>query len=651
MINRTRPIACSLLLVAACGGGGGSPDAGVVVDSQPNLDASEQCAEFAAPAGTISSYPGSFTGDLVGAGADLSAPTGACADERDWFDPVGEDQVVALTGLTGGALYGVILDSAADTSFYVATDCADGEVASGQCVLFVDSTLAGEMAEFTAPDSGSAYLVIDNWDAGPITEGAYTVEVVPAECADDAGCTTAEAPRCYRFECVQCVSGFDCDAAAPACAADNTCVASIDECTGDDAGEPDDGPTDAAALAVPTAGVPTVVDGAICNQPDGEGDWFELVLAADTTLGFTLTWNPASNADLDVIIWDDLGGFVDGGLSTGTGGEAFQVELLAGTYYLQIDQFTPPAVVAATAYQFTALVPECQNSFQCTSPADPVCNAAGACGDGPSECIDDDSADSTGDDGPAAARDLSGTVNTPVSITDGKVCSQPATEGDWYKATTTAAGQGLTLELGWADTTADLDIYVYDGLGRLLGLSYYLNPEVVTLTRLPVGTYYILVTRYSGPPPDEVTPYGITSTRTAADICTTVADCDDTYSTQVFRGQCTAGGACAFIQGAGAIADGATCDSPDDCDSGMCSYIAFEADAAESVCTIGCTTAADCTTLGAGLTCTSGLDSNFCLPTCASNLDCGANVSSFTLDTDQPWDYYTCNTTSGVCTF
>jgi hypothetical protein len=650
MIDRTRSLSLVLLCAAACGGGGGdNPDA-----STGGEDAAPvACTEFENPAGTIESFPGSFTGDLFGAGADLFAPMGRCTDERDWYQPDGEDQVVALTGLTPGQLYGVIIDSTADMSFYVASSCADGEPVAGQCLVFVDTSIfGGEQAEFTAPASGTAFLVVDNYDPTlPATDSVYTVRVIPAECVEETDCTDAAAPRCADYSCVQCVSAFDCADPTPACDAANTCVASLDECTGDDVAEPDDGPTAAATLAVPTDGVPSVVDGAICNQPSGEGDWLELVLGADTEIGFSLTYDAGSGADLDVIIWDADGLFVDGGLSTGTGSEFFRVELEAGTYYLQVDMYSPDGVTAAVDYTLTAQLPECDDSFDCPTAGDAVCNAAGGCGDGPSECTGDDAADTAGDDGPHAGRSLSGAVNTPITLADGKVCNVPGNESDWYTATTTTVGQGLTIDLSWTGATVDLDLLVFDGAGNLMGVSYYgTEQEQVTLTRLAASsTYYIQVVRFAQDDFPAAVAYSITSTRTAADACTTVSDCADEYTTQFFRGFCD-GGACTFVEGAGALAQGDTCDSDDDCTSGFCSYLNFESDAANSVCTVSCTATSECTTaLGAGYTCLTGLADNFCVPECADDLECGADLGSSTPDASLVWDYLTC--TTGVCNF
>jgi len=140
-------------------------------------------------------------------------------------------------------------------------------------------------------------------------------------------------------------------------------------------------------------------------------------------------------------------------------------------------------------------------------------------------------------------------------------------------------------------------------------------------------------------------------TRTTAQTCTTSAQCAAEYKNQIYRGTCvTAGagtGSCTFITTTGG-ANGAACDSAGDCMGGRCSYITFDADAQDSVCTTTCTSDANCAFSG-GLKCTTGLQTNFCVPSCTSDLECGANVGSATLTSGQPWDYLTCTTATGVC--
>jgi hypothetical protein len=480
------------LLFAACGddGGGGTPDA---PPDPPDPDA-PLAAVCGTPDGTISTYPGTFSGDTTGAGADLTVAEGACATENLWFDPVGEDQVVALEGLTPNALYVVDLNSTvADLSFYVAEMCDAAGPTAGACLLFSDATVAGtsELFAFRAPASGRAAVIVDSYDAAEI--GAYTLMVSPGECLVDGDCTAGGTPRCGpTFTCVQCANDFDC------------------------------------------AG------------------------------------------------------------TTGT----------------------------------------------------PTCDAAvGSCVAGPAMCVGDDPADDAGgDDGPGGARVLTGMTQTFT----GSVCNEPANESDFFRIDIPTGGEGITINLDFANTL-DLDAYMFNANGIVTGISWWVDPEIVTLTYLPAGTYYLRVNLFADPPTTTAAAYTVQISRTAAQTCTTNADCAAEFETQVYRGNCT-GGSCDFIP-AGQGAPNSPCDSNDDCGSGTCSYILFDADAQDSVCSGACTMTTDCAAIGAGLTCTTGFGTNICVPSCANNLQCGANIGSGTLDAGQPWDYLTCTVATGVCGF
>jgi hypothetical protein len=60
----------------------------------------------------------------------------------------------------------------------------------------------------------------------------------------------------------------------------------------------------------------------------------------------------------------------------------------------------------------------------------------------------------------------------------------------------------------------------------------------VTLTHLPAGTYYASVTRAAGfaELSLNVTDYGIDVTRTINDPCKSAGECDDEFTTQLYRG-------------------------------------------------------------------------------------------------------------------
>lgn len=643
----TRRLLLPLLLVAACGDdGGSSPDSGPPDAEPPPPDAQPPaCTELDDPAGTIASYPGSFSGTVLGAGANLMVAQGVCEVEESYYEPIGEDAVIALTGLTAGTEYGVIVDSADDLGFYVITGCeesARGPVA-GQCALFDDRTTRGEAHVFT-PDAADAFVVVDTAEiSGQPETGDFALRVVAVECESSGECADPT-PLCVEFGCVECDDDFDCDdPAAPVCDATHACVAGPDQCTGDDAGDTtgggDDGPAGARPLAVPVStAVPTTETAAVCSLPGSEADWYELTVTGADTYGFELAFTDA--VDLDLALLDATGAVI-------VAGEAFLAALAPGTYYLVATMADPADSAAASSYTLTVRRAECTTSFDCPLATEPLCTASGVCVAGPADCTGDDEGDTTlaGDDGPAGARSLTGAVDTPVALT-GAVCNVGAGETDFYSFTV-LQGEGMLLDLAWDDAGRDLDLYAQADDGTLLGLALWRRPEQITLTYLPAGTYYLQVALSSTTPIPDAEPYTITATRTAAQACTGPADCAAVYKNQLFRGDCAAG-ACGFIA-PGAAATGALCDSSDDCGSGLCSYFPFEADAAESICTESCVSTADCVTVGAGLTCTSG-SFGLCVPTCTANIECGADpYDGGLLDPDHSWHYYACNSTTGVC--
>jgi hypothetical protein len=638
-------LSCVALAAGACGDDdGGTIDAG----TDAPID-SPDGASCGVPVTTISAYPATYDGTVLGAGNDLTVAEGACADERGYFGSSGDDHVISLTGLTPGGNYIISLDTGEDIMMYLTEGCSGGMPISGACVLLVDQTTGAESGEFTAPADGTLDLIIDTPDDVSLTDGAYTLSIRATECTTSAQCTNPAEPICDNFECVQCAGTFDCaDAANPVCdTTSNTCVPGPSMCTGDDANEPDDGPADPNVLVYPTANNPTTISGAVCNVPATEGDWFRFTATGAGDLRIAATWT-GSGVDLDFYVYDGDGGFLDAALSIVATSETLLFEVpAAGDYYIELVAYDPANTAAASAYTLSLALPECASSFDCESAGEPVCDG-GLCVPGPTTCTGDDVGDTVGDDGPAAARPiLVPVIGTPGTGT-GSVCNAPAAEADWYSVTTLAAGEGLIASLSWAGTAAspDLDVFIFDVDGNLLGTSFWLLPEVVTLSHLPAGTYYLSVSRAGAVVPAAVA-YTLEVTRTAVQTCGTAADCDDVYQTQLFRGACT-GGACQFIP-AGVAASGAACDSPDDCMSQDCSYIAFESDAAKSVCTRTCATSTDCASLGAGFTCTTGFQTNVCIPQCAADLECGANVNSSAVDTGLPWNYLTCTLPAGTC--
>ena len=646
-------LALALVPAAACGGDDDGGD--------PNL-----CTEMTTPSGSIDSYPGEFSGMTVGGGADLSTPEGACADETGgWYEPVGEDVVVSLDNLTPGQMYGVMLESAEDVGYYVVTGCqiANSGPAPGECLAFNDATPAGESGVFTAPETGNVWVVVDsaNFDGMAPPTGAFTLRVIEAECTADNNTCAAPTPACVDFQCVECGSPFDCPSAdEPVCSAENTCEGGYGECTGDDDADDsaggNDGPSAATAIDEPTEGNETVVEAAACSLPvhatEGytlEEDWYALEITEAGTFGFALDWTGGAN-DLDLLLLDAAGGIVNFGITEGGDPEGFAADLEPGSYYLVTYLYAPAESAASVSYTMTARVAECETSFDCVaSDGEPVCSLAAACEAGPAECTGDDAGDNGGgDDGPGGGRSLTGAVDAEQTLA-GAICNVPTDqEYDFYEIDVAADGQGLVVELSFDDEAADLDLAMFDSEGRFLGASFWVQPEVVTLTRLPAGTYYAQVALYSDSDVLAAVDYSISSTRTAADLCTVVADCAEEYSNQIFRGVCNGDGACEFFEGGGDVATGDFCDSSDDCEV-ACSYLAYESDAQKSVCIDACNVNADCDAQGEGLACTTGGDVNFCTPACATDLECGGDTTSGTLDDGEPWDYRTCDVDTGSC--
>jgi hypothetical protein len=328
-----------------------------------------------------------------------------------------------------------------------------------------------------------------------------------------------------------------------------------------------------------------------------------------------------------------------GAESVTTGAFTLNVELATCSTNDDCDGATP----ACVSFQCV----QCAESLDCTGAAMPFCDTTtNACTAGPATCVGDDTGDTVGsDDGPAGARDLT-SLSGVAQVAS--VCAASG-EADYYKVTVDA-GEGLTINLDWTPTAAneDLDVFVTDATGTAYGFSYWKEPELVTLTYLPAGTYYIEITQFASAASNVVVPYTLTVTQTADQTCTDADDCDDAFSTQLYRGSCdVADGACKEIP-AGAGAANAACDSNDDCTSGACSYVAFEADAHLSVCTVECAAEGDCATI-TGTHCFAA--AGICTPACTTNNQCGANIGSSAVDAGEPWNYATCTVATSTCTF
>jgi hypothetical protein len=651
MANRIRILASLLFITAACGDDGPSNNDG------GNGDGGNTCAT--APL-AIASVPGMVMGTVKGKGADLNSPEGSCTDEFGYYEPTGEDEVVAINGLTPGMRYGLTLQSMSDDlSLYITASCPPATGMVTGCTTFTDEAVVfftndPEVITFTAT-AATHYVVVDT-GIDKLEDGNFTLAIEPATCGPQtemADCTGGT-PYCVDFGCVQCVSGFDCDAAAmPSCSTEGSCVAGPMMCTGDDTrddGNGDDGPAVATMINAPTTGNPVTTTGNICSSPATEQDWYQVTLTQNVSIALEFTG--ASN-DLDLYLLNAQGQIVERAESNaGINESILTTDIMAsGMYYVVVTQYAPMNTAAAVGYTLRLDIPECDPSAwplpACNTSQEPVCTANGTCGLGSAMCTGDTDGEPA-DDGPGGGRALS-TTNL-----NGQICTQDDTEQDFYTFTINVAGSGQTVNLAWADTTVDLDLDVFDSTGRTYGQSYYgTGTETITLTNLAAGTYYARVVAFlpqGGTPSLAAIPYTINSTTTGVTLCTGVRSCGTEHATQVYRGTCTVN-VCSFIEGAGAVAQNAACDSNDDCMAGRCSYVRYESDAQKSVCgPMSCTADAMCTAVNADLRCTTGFQTNFCQPSCTADLQCGVNIQSPTLDVGQPWNYFTCNTTTNACT-
>ena len=299
-----------------------------------------------------------------------------------------------------------------------------------------------------------------------------------------------------------------------------------------------------------------------------------------------------------------------------------------------------PWFVALLGFAEAAFAQTCASDFDCASSAQPAC-VAGSCAAGPSACVGDDAGDAGGsDDGPAGARNLN------AGSAAGAICSTPDHEQDYYDFDV-QAGISLVVGLSWTGES-NLDLAVFDSSGAIQGFSLHRSPETVELSYLPAGTHFIRVVDASIPGSSATTAYTIGASAGTAQVCVSRADCADAYSTQLLRGTC-ASGPCTAQAANASVPLGSPCDRDANCASGLCSYLPFAAGADRAVCTISCSTHAECDVVAPGFRCTTGLAPNRCVAPCSNDLQCGADVASTALDPGQPWDYLACTLATSSC--
>jgi hypothetical protein len=285
----------------------------------------------------------------------------------------------------------------------------------------------------------------------------------------------------------------------------------------------------------------------------------------------------------------------------------------------------------------------CASSFDCTAATAPVCDTAqNTCVAGVDQCLADDPAEPD-DDGPAGA-----TVLVPDSGGDAQhtnlICSAPASESDYFAIDVTTAGEVWDFSVAWTGPR-DLDLELLDATGRILGLSYWEQPEHARLTYLAPGRYYALVREYASSPDPSPLTYTIGMHRATGAGCTSAADCASEYRNQVYRGDCVAG-SCVELAGSGAVPAGGACDSQSDCAPGLsCPSFFFVANAdTRDVCAPGCTSDTECPH---GDVCTTYLTSNFCVQACSSDEQCPTAPGS--PPSSPPWSRLQCQLATGRC--
>src|SRR5262249_28664211 len=155
------------------------------------------------------------------------------------------------------------------------------------------------------------------------------------------------------YACVECTNDFQCTMpAAPKCDATNNCIAPANECTSDDMRDTvtnDDGPAGANDITPATVGTTTLInDGRICTAPSSEAAWFKFTVTDHQNVDISLDWTNAAT-DLDIVVFDSQQHLV--GVTYWTKPSVINLSYLpAGTYFVDVTQFTPAATMATEPY-------------------------------------------------------------------------------------------------------------------------------------------------------------------------------------------------------------------------------------------------------------------------------------------------------------
>lgn len=288
---------------------------------------------------------------------------------------------------------------------------------------------------------------------------------------------------------------------------------------------------------------------------------------------------------------------------------------------------------------------QCVSSFECSSGATPVCGGNQVCALGADSCASDDAIEPA-DDGPAGARAITLDASGHSAV-QGRICSVPRTEYDYFSFEVTTLGEAWDFSLAWTGAR-DLDLGVYDPSGKQVGLSFWEQPESIRLSYLAPGTYYVRVRDFSTGAQTAPVMYTLSSQRTLGTGCTQAAQCAADYRNQIYRGNCVAG-SCVSIEAPGTVAEGGACDSESDCGAGLsCPSFFFVSDAdTRETCARSCANDGDCSALGTNFVCTTYLTQNFCVQKCTENDHCPTAIQSD--PATGPWARLRCDAPTGRC--
>lgn len=410
---------------------------------------------------------------------------------------------------------------------------------------------------------------------------------------------------------------------------------------GVDANESNDDEATATSL---TLGTPS--SGAVCAF---DPDWFTF-LAGDTGAQVLLTWTDDGSTDLDLSITDCAGGYLANGGSTDSAQEIISVAgLSVGTSYcVHVVHYSGPATGTDVSYSLTVTgLTACVLDSQCT--AGESCPSIGAdagfcstaavpnagCGDAaPGDNDTSSLAEALSDATPITGEgSCDGHPNGPVDV-------------DWFTFTL-ASGDHFVLtedETNFGTTSAqgDVDLLLYDDNGEVVAVSATAdNPETISATGLPAGTYFLFATYYDiDTTAAGATTYDLSLTVSAGSGCASRDDCTGLYQ----RGECS-GGLCVPFDGSGGQGPGEFCDDGADCDpnttgstylSGTACFTADPTLGSDNVCVSDCTQESDCSAYGmhCAIVDATSTPPGICLAPCSSDAGCGG---------------LTCNVGTGVC--